>query len=61
MMHTNKRKMDERNTKMDQDRSDMKKVIGERHVEEQDYREFERRVKDDDRDRRKIYKDTLDH
>lgn len=39
----------------------MRKVIEDRHVEETDYRNFERTMKDQDRERRKIYKDTLDH
>ena len=29
--------------------------------DEQDYRKYERSMKDLDRERRKIYKDTLDH
>lgn len=39
----------------------MKKAIEDRHEEENDYRKYERTMKDIDRERRKIYKDTLDH
>ena len=61
MMHTNRQKMEDRHSKISQDKNDMRKVVEERIVDENDYREFEKRLKMDDRDRRKIYKDTLDH
>ena len=47
--------------RINQDKNEMNKVIEERHKEETDYRQFEKNLKDQDRDRRKIYKDTLDH
>ena len=39
----------------------MKGFIQERQHDELDYREYEKMIKDQDRDRRKMYKDTLDH
>ena len=39
----------------------MRKVIEERMDDESDYRKYEKNLKDLDRERRKIYKDTLDH
>jgi hypothetical protein len=39
----------------------MKKAVVERQAEEQDYRAFERQQREADKERRQIYKDTLDH
>lgn len=53
--------MEQQVNKMNNDKNDMRRVVEERHVEENDYRNFEKSMKDQDRERRKIYKDTLDH
>jgi len=61
MHHTNRQLMEQQVNKMNNDKNDMRRVVEERHVEENDYRNFEKSMKDQDRERRKIYKDTLDH
>ena len=43
------------------DKSLHQQLRDERKLEEQDYRQFERQLRADEKERKKIYKDTLDH
>lgn len=46
---------------VNQEKTEFKRVIEDRHKEENDYRVFEKTLKNQDKERRQIYKDTLDH
>lgn len=61
MMDTNKLKIMEHSKKHQEEKDGMKRVIEERMEEEDGYRKYENSLKELERERRKIYKDTLDH
>jgi hypothetical protein len=46
MHQTNRNLMEQQMNKMNNDKNDMKRVVEERHVEENDYRNFEKSMKD---------------